>query len=303
MKTRFSIIIPVAPYRDAEVLKSLKELEYPSDLYEVVVEKGGSASGNRNKALKKARFEYVLFLDDDAVVPSDLLSKADSFIQEHRDVVAVIGGCQLTPGDDGYFAKTSGYILGSYFGSQTMRFRYVQGKKNLNVSEMHLTTAICFAKKSVLDEVGYFDESLFPGEDPELFARVKQKGFTLAYEPSLFVYHRRRSSYRAYLKQIYLYGKVRLQKEKIRGSSVSLLYLVPLFFFLYMVFVLPFSFFVWWLSLPFLLYLFLAIASSLMIVAKHRNFLSFPVLIFLYFSHHLSYGVGLLSYLFGRMFR
>jgi len=293
MKTCFSLVIPVAPYRDAEVLQSLEKLEYPKEMYEILVHHGPSASGNRNKGVHDAQFEWIVFLDDDAVLPIDLLENADSFIQNHASV-DLFGGPQLTPPDDGYFAKTSGYVLASYFGSQRMRFRYIKGKENLNADENYLTTALCFVKKSVFATAGYFDESLFPGEDPEFFARVKKHHFILAYAPSVFLYHRRRANYKGFLKQIYLYGKVRLFKEKKGNTLVKPLYLLPSFFVLYLIAFVPLLFLSWLFVLPFLLYLFLAFLSSFLIVLREKNYLSFPLLLLLFLSQHLAYGVGLL---------
>ena len=54
-KMRFSLIIPVAPYRNAEILNSVKELDYPKRDFEVLVEKGVGASKIGMRGLKKPK--------------------------------------------------------------------------------------------------------------------------------------------------------------------------------------------------------------------------------------------------------
>jgi len=43
---KFSLIIPVTPERDAEIIDSIKKLDYPKSEFHIVVVKGRNPSGN-----------------------------------------------------------------------------------------------------------------------------------------------------------------------------------------------------------------------------------------------------------------
>lgn len=298
-KPYISAVVPVAPERDCEVMLSLKNMNYPKNKFEVIIKVGKNPSENRNSGVRAAKGEIIAFLDDDAVLDLDLFKNAEDFFKEHPEI-DLVGGPQLTPKDDGFFAKTSGYAIESFFGTFRMSKRYTQGKLELDTDETTLTSANCFVRKKVFLKVKGFDPRLFPGEDPEFFSRVKKNGFKLAYNPELVIYHRRRASFSGFFKQFFNYGKVRLEKEKIGKSLPSLVFFIPSLFLIYLV-LLPFMiyFFSWWLILPLVLYVLIASLVSVYILFTKRA-LGFFLLPLLFLSIHLSYGAGMLYYLLKR---
>ncbi|MDI6730787.1 MAG: glycosyltransferase, partial [Candidatus Altarchaeum sp.] len=142
---KFSIVIAVAPYRNAEVLNSLKNINYDKNKYEIIIKKGLNPSENRNYGIKKAKGEIIYFLDDDAVVDKNILKNAEEFFNKYN--VDVVGGPQLTPKDDKFFAKMFGTAIESFWGSYKMANRYKKGELNLDSDELSLTSANCFVKK------------------------------------------------------------------------------------------------------------------------------------------------------------
>src|SRR3989344_6244138 len=189
---KFSIVIAVAPYRNAEVLNSLKNINYDKSKYEVIIKKGTNPSENRNYGVKKARGEIIYLLDDDAIVDKNILKNAEEFFNKYD--ADIVGGPQLTPKDDKFFAKLFGSAIETFWGSYKMANRYRKGKLNLDADELSLTSANCFVKKNVFKKIKGFDSRLWPGEDPEFFSRVKDNGFKIAYSPNLIIYHRRRNN-------------------------------------------------------------------------------------------------------------
>ena len=282
---KFSIVIPVAPDREAPVVESLKRLDYKD--YEVIVEKGTNPSANRNNGVKKAKGEIILFLDDDAYVDKDLLKNGEEFFKKYPNV-SIVGGPQLTPKSDKWFARTSGYAIASYFGTQNMSKRYKKGKLDLDGWNV-ITSAVCFVKKEVFEKIEGFDERLFPGEDPEFFYRAKKNGFRVAYSPELIIYHKRRDSLGGFLKQFYLYGRVRKETGKI-----NLIFLIPSLFLIYLV-LSPFLFFInRWSLIPLGLYVIVDFSFSFYETIKNRD-LRTMILLVIYPLIHISYGVGVLS--------
>jgi len=54
---KFSLVIPLAPGRNAEILDSIKQLDYSKKEFEIIVEEGTNPSDNRNKGAKKSKGE------------------------------------------------------------------------------------------------------------------------------------------------------------------------------------------------------------------------------------------------------
>lgn len=295
-KPYISAVVAVAPERDCEVMDSLKNMNYPKGKFEVIIKAGKNPSENRNKGIKAARGEIIAFLDDDAVLDLNLFKNAERFFKDHLEI-DVVGGPQLTPKDDSFFAKTSGYAIESFFGTFRMSKRYSKGKLELDTDETTLTSANCFVRKKVFSKVAGFDPRLFPGEDPEFFARVKKNGFKLAYSPELVIYHRRRTGFFGFCRQFFNYGKVRLQKEKIGKSLPGLVFFMPSLFLIYLI-LLPLLVYLfnWWFALPLVFYLIVASLVSFYILFTKRV-LGFLLLPFLFLSLHLSYGAGMLYFL------
>jgi len=307
---RFSLIIALAPYRDAEILKSINELDFPKEEYEIIIEKGLNASDNRNRGAERSKGEIIVFLDDDGVVPKELLQNASNFFKEHSEI-DIVGGPQLTPLDEKGFAKLSGYALSSKFGGWDTSNRYGKKKLNLNVDETHLTTAIMFCKKKVVEEVK-FDKKLWPGEDPKFIAEARQKNFKVAYSPDLIIYHRRRPTIKALIKQIFNYGKVGPLRESFLETLRKPFFLIPSLFVIYILFfflgititpslsgyvinenILGFEVKIWQvLIFPLLVYVFLSLIYSFYESIKNKDISGILFLPIIFPIIHISYGAG-----------
>ena len=290
---KISAIIPVAPDREPEILESIEAVKYDKSKYEVIVEIGTNASANRNKAPDRSNGEILAFLDDDAVIDEMLFREAELFFAEHPKI-DIVGGPQLTPPDDTYFARAAGAALSSYFVTHEMSLRYRIGKLNLNASENHLTSANLFVRRTSFYEIGGFNTDLWPGEDPEFLARAKKKGFCIAYNPEMILYHRRRSNLSATIKQFFNYGRVRPKKEKISESSTNFIFYIPALFMLYII-LLPLLFII---NTNFLFpAIFYTIANLIVSFNQtiRNGFFLFPMTFIIIFVIHLSYGAGLAS--------
>ena len=297
MKPKFSIVIALAPYRNAEVINSLKKINYNKNKYEIIIKKGTNPSENRNYGIKKAKGKIIYFLDDDAIVDKNILKNAEELFDKYD--VDIAGGPQLTPEDDKFFAKMFGVAIESFWGSYKMANRYRKGRLNLDANDLSLTSANCFVRRIVFNKINGFDPRLWPGEDPEFFSRAKKRGFKIIYSPNLIIYHRRRSNLFLFLKQHYKYGNVRLKKEAINKTLANPVFITPAVFVLYIIF-LPFlllisrDFF-----FPIKLHLIIDIIIGIYLSSK-RNILYLPFLPMVFFLMHFSYGLGMLVSLFER---
>jgi len=310
---KFSLVIPLAPERNAEILESIKEISYPKSEFHVIVIRGKNPSENRNKGAEKSKGEIIAFLDDDAIVEKNLLKKAEEFFENNPNI-DVVGGPQLSPFDDSGFARISGYALSSQFGAWKMVNRYSVKKEILNADETYLTSANLFCRKKVIEKIK-FDSNLFPGEDPKFIEDAKKAGFKIAYSPDLIIYHRRRPTISGLARQIFNYGKVRPLKESFFQTLKMPFFLIPSLFLIYLIVLFSLviinpsitgqavsigevtikgystSFLI--IVLPLTLYILLCGGFSIYNSLNNRDYRAILVLPFIYPLIHLSYGAGM----------
>lgn len=171
-----------------EVQKSFKDIEFIKN------EKNLGFGKANNLALKKAKSEYVLLLNPDTVLEKEVTSKMLKMMGDDPTIGAAT--CKIVLGN----GKVD---LTAHRGFPTpwVSFLYYVFKddslyhlKNRDMSKLHEVDAIAGAffltRKSVLEKVGLFDEDFFLyGEDIDLCYRIKEAGFKVVYEPSVFLVH------------------------------------------------------------------------------------------------------------------
>ena len=111
-------------------------------------------------------------------------------------------------------------------------------------------------KKSIFDEVGYFDERLVRNQDDEFHYRAKSKGKKIYQNPDIKLWYYPRSNAKGLFKQYYQYGLFKPMVLKKVNSEVKLRHLIPSGFLLYFI-SLPIAY--WWpvWLIPLILYLIL----------------------------------------------
>jgi succinoglycan biosynthesis protein ExoA len=299
---KFSLVIPLAPGRNAEIVDSIKELNYPKKEYEVIIREGLNPSENRNNGAKVAKGEIIAFLDDDAVVDINFLKDAEEFFKKYKEI-DIVGGAQLTPKWQKGFPKIAGYALSSKFGAWKMGTRYSLRELNLDADETMLTSANLFCRKEVMKKI-QFDPKLFPGEDPKFVEDAKKAGFKVAYSPNLILYHKRRETVRAMIKQISSYGRTRTDKESFANTLKKPFFLIPLLFCVYLSLTLLFIFLELFnlqiisnfiLFFPLGLYLVLDLFFTFYESIKNKNALAIFLLPFIFPLIHISYGIGMIQ--------
>lgn len=197
------VVIDNCPSTSAtfELVKS-----YPGVRY--VLEKRPGLDIARNRALQEAQHEIVAFTDDDAVPdPNWLRAILSNFT---NPLVLCVTGLtvplELETKAQEAFEKYSPFDKG---------FR----RKIYNIDTCNpLSTGQVGAganmalRRSVLEQVGYFDEALDAGTptqsggDHEFFARILLAGYTIIYDPAALSWHRHRRTWEETRKAIRGYG-------------------------------------------------------------------------------------------------
>lgn len=171
----------------------------------------GFAKAN-NLALEKASGSFILFLNPDTLLPTDVLSTCLEHFYSHKQTGALgtrmINGWgeflpeskRALPSFQTAFFKLSG--LARIFPSSGLFNRYALG--HLSPIENHqvevLAGAFMMVRKNILDTLGGFDTDYFMyGEDIDLSLRITQAGYTLHYlgHPAIVHYKGQSSKHRS----------------------------------------------------------------------------------------------------------
>lgn len=175
-----------------ESLKETRE-KFPKIHYIENSENVGFGMAN-NQVLKNLKTEYVLILNPDTEVVNGALQFMIQFMEDHPEVGAASCKVILDNGTldwashRGFPTPLSAFL---YYGLGNDRLYHLTEK---NLTETHEVDAISGAffltRKSILDNVGLFDEDYFMyGEDLDLCYRIKQAGFKVMYVPDVSIIH------------------------------------------------------------------------------------------------------------------
>ncbi|MBE6035713.1 MAG: glycosyltransferase [Clostridiales bacterium] len=217
---KVSIIIPV--YNQWKYtyncLKSILETSEENN-YEIIVADDGSSDGTRdieetvtgivyikndenlgflkncNNAAKKAKGEYLLFLNNDTVVLNEWLSSLINLMEDNSQI-GMAGSKLLYP--DMTLQEAGGIIWNDGTG-----LNYGRGddpnlaQYNFVRDVDYLSGTSIIIRKQLWEEIGGFDERYSPAycEDSDLAFEVRKHGKRVVYQPKSQVVHFERTSY------------------------------------------------------------------------------------------------------------
>lgn len=137
----------------------------------------------RNLALQMAQYEYLVIIDDDVFVASDWLANLVQGLAG-ESTKCVVSGKVLPAG-----ISDSSFAPSTRTDDEPAQYQGRIGKDVLWSNNMAM-------RRSVLKDVGLFDERMGPGtrfpagEDNDYGFRVLEAGYKILYFPSAVVYHR-----------------------------------------------------------------------------------------------------------------
>lgn len=178
-------------------------------------------------ALRYAKGEILAFIDDDAYPQKDWLKNA---VEDFRDEsVAAVGGPAVTAFNDSLLQKASGKIYSSFLVSGSFIYRYLPRKRR-EVDDIPSCNFII--RKSVMQDLGGFNTSFWPGEDTKLCLDITKKlKKKIIYDPKVLVFHHRRPLFLPHLKQIANYGLHRgYFVKKYPETSLKFIFFLPTLF-------------------------------------------------------------------------
>ena len=161
----------------------------------------GFARAN-NQALKIATGEYILLLNPDTVVEESTFARCIAFMDEHRDAGAL--GPKMIDGKGNFLPESKRGLptpkvafykifgLTKLFPHSSTFAKYYLGNTSIDETQEVeiLTGAFMFLRRTVIEKIGYLDESFFMfGEDIDYSHRIVLSGSKNYYFPAVSIIH------------------------------------------------------------------------------------------------------------------
>jgi glycosyltransferase involved in cell wall biosynthesis len=244
---KYSIIVPVfnRPDEVDELLESLCHQEVKD--FEVIIVEDGSKkpckdvcdkyagildlhyyfkenSGpgqSRNYGAERAKGDWLIVLDSDVVLPTGYLRAVDERLNSQIDA---FGGPDASHPSFTPVQKAISYSMTSFFTTGGIR-----GGKGKKLDKFFPRSYNMGIRREVYQELGGFSKMRF-GEDIDFSYRIVEAGYKTALIPEAWVWHKRRTDFRKFFRQVYNSGIARINLEKRHPGTLKLVHLLPTVF-------------------------------------------------------------------------
>lgn len=306
---KFSIIIPVynRPDEVEELLESLSNQTFKD--FEIIIVEDGSKidcikivenyknkldlkyffkenSGpgqTRNYGAERASGNYFVFFDSDCIIPVNYFEIVNNFLNKNQ--LDSYGGPDAAHKSFTKVQKAINYSMTSFFTTGGIR----GGKEKFD--KFHPRSFNMGFTKEVFQKTTGFSKMRF-GEDVDLSLRIIAEGFSTGLIKEAFVYHKRRTDFRKFFKQIFNSGIARINLSVKHKGSLKIMHFFPTVFSIGCILLLIISiFFPVVLILPGIYILMIFIDSLI----KNKNISIAFLSIISSFTQLFAYGAGFLT--------
>ena len=245
----FSIVVPVYN-RPQEVDELLSSLCLQSDKnFEVIIVEDGSTIGckevcekyqqqedlviryylkdnsgpgpSRNYGAERANGEYLLILDSDVIVPADYIKNISNCLK--KAPLDAFGGPDCAHEGFSDIQKAISYAMTSFFTTGGIR----GGKKKMD--KFYPRSFNLGVRREVFNNLKGFSAMRF-GEDVDFSIRVYDGGYSCGLLQEAWVWHKRRSTFKQFFKQVHNSGIARITLYQKYPSSLKLVHMLPALF-------------------------------------------------------------------------
>lgn len=211
------VVLALGPSRDATDDIAAR-LAADDDRVRTVPNPTGRTAAALNAAISAADHDIIVRVDGHAVIPRDYVAIAVRTLEKTGadNVGGIMGAEGVTE-----FERAVAAAMTSWFGVGGAAF-HIGG-----VAGEALTVYLGCFRRSALERVGGFDESMVRAQDWELNHRIRATGGLVWFTPELRVSYRPRGSLRRLARQYHEYGRWRREVARRHPETVSLRYLAP----------------------------------------------------------------------------
>ena len=304
MSLKVTVIIPHRVGENIEnTLAGIYMSDYDKNNIEIFQAEGTHPTVQRNECIKQASGDIVYFIDNDSMINPNNIKKAVEIFETNENV-AIVGG----PAIHNVNSSKEKYIdkcMRSYYAVGPIANRYSVNKTSSREgTDRDVILCNLFIRLNVLFEAGLFNESLYPNEENALIDKILSLGYKLMYDPQIIVKRPPRSSLRLYIKMLLNYGRGRFEQLYRDFNKKNLIFTLPAFFSLYIIF-LPIVLFIFLITkivflalyfIPFGLYFAVTLLAGIITSLKEVGFINkikgFFVFPYMFFITHFFYGLG-----------
>ncbi len=244
---KYSVIIPVynRPQEVEELLESLTH-QTNKDFDVILVEDGSTVTSekvyekysnvlhvsyffkpnsgpgpSRNFGFEKATGDYFIVLDSDCIVPPSYLESIDKALLETP--LDAWGGPDRGRDDFNAVQRAMAYTM-----SSALTTGGIRGSTAIGFQPRSFNMGV---RKEVFHKTGGFRFDRF-AEDIEWSIRIKKAGFRIGLIPEAYVYHKRRTDFARFFRQVSNFGKGRVLVSKVHPDAIKITHWFPAFFLL-----------------------------------------------------------------------
>lgn len=289
-KGEIEVILALGPSTDGTnlVAEELKK-RFP---VKIVQNPTGNTAAGLNRAIQASQNDIVVRVDAHSELSPDYSILAKQILNETgaANVGGVMKAVGFTP-----FRQAVAFAYNSRLGLGGGSY-HVGGQAGPSDS-----VYLGVFRRSVLQDLGGFNDTLVRGQDWELNLRIRNSGKVVWFDPRLEVTYHPRSNLGKLAKQFFTTGSWRASLTKSHLQKANLRYFAPpalVLSTIFGLFLAIFGIFGWFGLIPLITYLALLLfasitASGLSLIARLCLYLALPTM-------HFSWGLGFIAGLFSR---
>ncbi|MBO9700317.1 MAG: glycosyltransferase [Sporocytophaga sp.] len=257
---RYSVVIPIynRPDEIKELLESLTKQTYKN--FDVVIVEDGSSikcegivnsfksqlevayyykentgqGFSRNYGYERAKGDYFVVFDSDCIIPANYFEELEKALNENY--LDAFGGPDKSHPSFTDIQKAISYSMTSLFTTGGIR----GNKKSVGV--FHPRSFNMGISRQVFEKTrGYIITRM--GEDIEFSIRILNSGFKSGLIENAFVYHKRRTNFSHFFKQLHFFGRARINIYRFFPSELKPIHFMPAVFTLFCAFTILFAIF------------------------------------------------------------